>query len=58
MEPDPPSSLTERLSESFSALNEGVKNHFRSVSENFSDTLDDIKDVWKPSEKESKKRKS
>lgn len=48
IEPDPPATITERISESFSALGEGVKNHFRSISENFSDTLDDIKDAWRP----------
>ena len=47
IEPDPPSSLTERISESFSALGEGFKNHFRSMSENFSDTMDDVKDAWR-----------
>lgn len=51
LEPEAPSSISERLSDSFSAIGEGVRNHFRSLSENFSDTLDDLKDAWRLSEK-------
>lgn len=55
MEPDSPTSVSERISDSFSAIGEGVRNHFRSMSENFSDTMDDIKDAWRTSDSSTRK---
>lgn len=41
-----PTTFRERLGDTFGLLREGVGNQFRSWRENFSETVDDIRDTW------------
>lgn len=41
-----PTTFRERVSDTFGLLRTGVNNHFRSMRENFSETVEDLRDTW------------
>lgn len=47
-----PTTFRERVSDTFGVLRDGVSNHWKSVRDNFSDTVEDLRDTWTSSNQE------